>query len=448
MHHITSRKLVPVAFSAAVALCVVALAPPGAAVGGPSRPTAPSVSGTDTSVLREWNERAQGIAVGLRPTAHGQGRGMAMVQGAVYDAVNAIDRRHTAYLVDVEALDIAAGASTDAAIATAAHDVLRAIGPSSLWVGLDTALTNTLADVPDGPAEDEGVRAGRAAASAMLADRVGDGFMAPWTFVLGTEAGDWRPATPTALDPDPWVARLKPFLMRSSDQFRTEGPNPLTSAKYTKEFNEVKSLGALDSTTRTPDQTTAAIFWQTPPAALWNGLARDLVTGRGVGTADAARLLAMVNLAVADGGISCWSDKYRWNFWRPIAAIREAGTDGNPDTAADPGWRSLFDPSTPTSPPLATPPFPDHPSGHGCATSSAINSIRSFFGTDKIAVDMRSSRFPGEPRHFERLSLVVKEVIDARVWGGIHFRSADVQGTVLGQKVVRWMDKHYFQPVG
>ena len=181
---------------------------------------------------------------------------------------------------------------------------------------------------------------------------------------------------------------------------------------------------------------------------LWNGLARDLVTGRGVGTADAARLLAMVNLAVADGGIACWSDKYRWNFWRPIAAIREAGTDGNPDTVADPGWRSLFDPATPTSPPLATPPFPDHPSGHGCATSSAINSIRSFFGTDKIAVDMRSSRFPGEPRHFERLSLVVKEVIDARVWGGIHFRSADVQGTVLGQKVVRWMDRHYFQPVG
>ena len=376
MHHITSRKFVPVAFSAAVALCVVAVAPSGAAVGVPSRPTAPSVSSTDTSVLREWNERAQGIAVGLRPTAHGQGRGMAMVQGAVYDAVNAIDRGHTAYLLDVAALGIAPGASTDAAIATAAHDVLRAIAPSSLSAGLDTALANTLANVSDGPAEDEGVRAGRAAASAMLADRVGDGFMAAWTFDLGTEAGDWRPATPTALDPDPWVARLKPFLMRSSDQFRTEGPNPLTSAQYTKEFNEVKSLGALESTTRTPDQTTAAIFWQTAPAALWNGLARDLVTSRGVGTTDAARLLAMVNLAVADGGIACWSDKYRWNFWRPIAAIREAGTDGNPATVADPGWRSLFDPATPTSPPLVTPPFPDHPSGHGCATSSAINSVR------------------------------------------------------------------------
>jgi hypothetical protein len=372
---------------------------------------------------------------------------MAMVQGAVYDAVTAIDRSHAAYLVDVEALDVARWASTDAAIATAAHDVLHGIAPSELWAGLDTAWSNTLANVPDGPAEDEGVRAGRAAASAMLADRVGDGFMAPWTFVIGTEAGDWRPATPTALDPDPWVARLKPFLMRAPDQFRTEGPNALTSAAYTKDFNEVKSVGALNSTARTADQTTAAIFWQFPPAALWNGLARDLITGRALGTADSARLLAMLDLATADAAIACWSDKYRWNFWRPIAAIREADTDGNPRTVADPGWRSLFDPDTQTSPPLTIPAFPEHPSGHGCVTGAAVNTVRTFFGTDKIAVDIRSGRFPGVPRHFDRLSLVVKEVIGARVWGGIHFRTADVQGTVLGRKVVRWMHHHYFQPV-
>jgi hypothetical protein len=446
MLHITRRHLAPVALTAAAALCGAALAPPGAAAQATGHGAA-SASATDTTVLREWNLRAQGIAIGLRPSAHGQSRGMAMVQGAVYDAVTAIDRGHTAYLVDVHALGVEPWASTDAAIAAASHGVLRAITPSGLWADLDAALTATLAEIPDGPAENEGVRAGRAAASAMLASRVGDGFMAPWTFVIGTGAGDWRPATPTALDPDPWVARLRPFVMRASDQFRTQGPNDLTSAEYTKEFNEVKSLGALNSTTRTADQTTAAIFWQFAPAALWNGLGRDLIVDRGLGTADAARLLAMIDLATADAAIACWSDKYRWNAWRPIAAIREADTDGNPDTVADPGWRSLFDPATPTSPPLATPAFPEHPSGHGCVTGAAVNTVMTFFGTDKIAVDMRSGRFPGEPRHFERLSLITKEVIDARVWGGIHFRSADVQGTVIGRKVVHWMDRNYFQTV-
>ena len=447
MFQLRRRRLHPATVAAVAVVSAVALVPVGAAVGVASR-SAPAAATTDTSVLRAWNERAQGIAVGLRPTAHGQTRGMAMVQGAVYDAVNAIDRGHAAYLLDVDSLDVPAWASSDAAIATAAHDVLHGIAPSTAWPGLDTALADTLAAVPDGPAEDEGVRAGRAAAAAMLEARRGDGFMAPWTFVIGTEPGDWRPVTPTALDPDAWVARLRPFLMRAPDQFRTEGPNPLTSAEYTKEFKEVKSLGALDSATRTADQTMAAIFWQFAPAALYNGMARDLVVGRSVGTVDGARLLAMINLAAADGAIACWNDKYRWSSWRPMAAIREAGTDGNPATVPDAGWRPLFDPSTPTTPPLTTPPFPEHPSGHGCVTGASVGAFTEFFGTDKIAVDIRSGRFPGVPRHFERFSLITKEVIDARVWGGIHFRSADVQGTVIGRKVVHWMDRNYFQPVG
>jgi hypothetical protein len=155
----------------------------------------------------------------------------------------------------------------------------------------------------------------------------------------------------------------------------------------------------------------------------------------------------MVNFATADGAIACWNDKYHWKFWRPMAAIQEADTDGNPDTLADPTWKPLFDPSTPTSPALANPPFPDHPSGHGCISSAALNTAQDFFGTDKISFDVSSSRFPGQTRHFDRLSVALKEIIDARVWGGIHFRTADVQGTVIGKKVAHWIRTHHFGAV-
>jgi hypothetical protein len=189
-------------------------------------------------VLLEWNLRAQAVTTSLRPTAHGQARGTAMVAGAVYDAVNAVDRGHRPYLLNLRTLGIRRGASTDAAVATAAHHVLVALAPAQ-QATLDTAWSATLAAIPDGVAQDEGVRAGEAAAAAMLAARAGDGFMAPFTFDLGTGPGDWRPFPAGAFDPDPWVGQLKPFLLRSQDQFPSTGPNSLTSRRYTKEFNEV-----------------------------------------------------------------------------------------------------------------------------------------------------------------------------------------------------------------
>jgi PAP2 superfamily len=271
--------------------------------------------------------------------------------------------------------------------------------------------------------------------------------MAPFTFSIGLGAGDWRPLTATALDPDAWVGDLKPFLIEHPWQFRTKGPNPLTSAAYAEEFDEVKELGALNSATRTADQTTAAIFWQFAPVALWNRLARELSAERDVAVADEARLLAMINLAAADGAVGCWNDKQYWNFWRPRAAIQEADTDGNPATVADPTWEPLFHPTTATTPPLATPPFSEHPSGHGCVSGAVLHAFRDFFGTDTVAFDVHSGRFPGQPRHFDRFSLALKEIVDSRVWGGIHFRTADVQGAVLGKKVAHWMEKHYFQPI-
>jgi hypothetical protein len=411
----------------------------------------PAVAQAD--VVSDWNAIAQAETVPLRPTAHGQSRGIAMVEGAVYDAVNAIDRGFEPYLVDLDEVGAQPWDSEDAAAATAAYRVLLAITPLARHAGLDAAYTATLAAIPDGPIEQGGIDAGEAAAAAMLDARQGDGFMATFTPSIGTDAGDWRPigwpATP-ALDPDGWVGNLKPFLIESPSQFRSQGPNALTSAAYAEEFAEVKELGAQNSSTRTGDQTAAAVFWQFAPIALWNPVARGLAARYNLDTADRARLYAMVNLAAADAAIACWNDKYHWNFWRPRAAIREADTDGNPATIADPNWEPLFAPSTATTPPLSTPPFPDHPSGHGCLSGAVLNTMADFFGTDKVEFTVVSGRslngVPIAPRGFDRCSLALKEIIDARVWGGIHFRTADVQGTVIGKKVAHWLGKHYFEP--
>ena len=312
---------------------------------------------------------------------------------------------------------------------------------------LDTVYATTLAAIPPAATKDEGVRVGAAAAKAMLDARATDGYMATYTFDLRADAGRWRPLSAAATDPDAWVGNLKPFTIQSPSQFRSKGPNALTSAAYAKDYNEVKSLGARTSTTRTADETTAAIFWQFAPTVLYNRLARDLSTARQLDTTREARLLAMINLAAADGAISCWNDKYNWYFWRPRAAIQEAGTDGNAATEPDPAWEPLFHALTQTTPPLGTPPFPDHPSGHGCVSGAVLRTFREFFGTDKIAFDMWSGRYPTQPRHFTAFSQAMKEIIDARVWGGIHFRYADQQGAIMGKKVGFWLQKHYFQPV-
>jgi hypothetical protein len=267
--------------------------------------------------------------------------------------------------------------------------------------------------------------------------------------VIGTTPGAWRPTPPSfAMDPAPWVGNVRPFLVPSVDLLRTAGPNPLTSRAYARDFNEIKSIGALHSTTRTPDETGAAIFWQDHAFALWNRAFRNIAADRGLSLADSARMLAMTNLAAADAAIGCWHEKYRWNFWRPITAIREAGTDGNPATTADKDWLPLFDPSTPVAPgapPMVTPPFPDNPSGHTCATGAIVRTLQHFFGTDRVPFSMRSNE-SGTIRHFAALSDALREVINARVWAGIHFRTADVEGAQLGETVARYERRHYFQP--
>ena len=371
----------------------------------------------------------------------------AMVHGAVYDAVNATNRGHRPYLAQPPSNPTD---SKEAATAAAAFRVLVGIFPGQQGT-LQPIYDAYIAALPDNPpgSKAAGIAIGEATASAMLTARMNDGRFGPSPTPYPVAPGVWRPTPPNfANDPAPWIGNVRTFIVPSAEMLRTDGPNALTSIEYAEDFNEIKEIGSLTSLTRTPDQTDAAIFWQDHAHALFNRMFRALAASQNLDIVDSARLFAMENLAAADASIGCWNDKYYWQFWRPITAIREADTDGNPATAADAAWLPLFHPVTPvlTPPPLVTPPFPDHPSGHACGTSAFMHTLQGFFGTDKIAFSAFSNK-SGTTRSFDRFSDVLKEVIDARVWGGIHFRTADTQGSVLGKKVAHYLEKNYFQPV-
>jgi hypothetical protein len=442
-------------------------------------PASASAAQSTSATVRDWNLYASNALTnpstapdmpGIAQAPQAAALHVGMVQGAVYDAVNAIDGGHRPYLADLP--PASPSASKAAAAATAGHDVLvglKAAGgvtmlPQAVRDWLDAKYAATRAAIPDGPAEDDGVAAGAAAAAKMLETRAGDRRFDPFTVGEGTDPGEWRLAPPqgptgiVARDPAPWVGNVRPFLVPDVEMLRTDGPNALTSAAYAEDFNEVKEVGSLTSTTRTADQTAASIFWQDSGIAIWNRVFRAVAKSEDLNGVASARMLAMTNLAGADGSIGCWNDKYYWNFWRPITAIREAGSDGNPATEPDPAWLPLFDPSVSVSgPPLVTPGFPDHPSGHTCISGAFVHTLKAFFETDRIAFTAQSNKCPAPdpipptgtcpPRSFDRFSEALKEIIDARVWSGIHFRTADVQGAVLGKEVAHWLDKRYFQPV-
>ena len=413
--------------------------------------TAPAAARADA--VTDWNAIAtNSIVVVAGQAPHPSTLSFAMVQGAVYDAVNAIDGRYQPYLVKPAANP---WDSKDAAAATAAYKVLIGLfqGQQAALKPVYDAYIAGLADVPAG-SRAAGVAVGEAAAEAMLTSRQNDGRNppGPFPFVFGTDPGEWRLAPPqggiVAVDGAPWVGGVRPFMVPDVEMLRTDPPNAVTSGAYTEDYNEVKELGSLNSTKRTADETEAAIFWQDHGFAIWNRVMRSLATSS---TADNARMFAMADLAAADAAIGCWDSKYYYNYWRPITAIREGDNDGNPATEGDPGWTPLFDPSVAVSgAKLVTPGFPDHPSGHGCGSSAILHSLQDFFGTDKVtftATSNKCSPAPCTARTFDRFSNALKEIIDARVWGGIHFRTADVAGAVLGKKVAHWERKHYFQPV-
>jgi hypothetical protein len=390
--------------------------------------------------VTKWNEIAVGTINAQPPLTSAPPAGavfMAMVQGAVYGAVNAVDRHGRPYLVDRSYPK----ASADAAAATAAFRVLDSLFSATNHATLQAAYDATLLAIADGASKQQGIEVGAMAADAMLAEGHDSRTVIGCTFGSGLP-GVWQPlAGPTGplCDPTVWVANAKPFVLNSPSQFRTAGPYSLGSPEYAAELAEVKSLGEINSITRTAYQTHAAPFWQTNPAANYNAMARRFVDQFSLGVTDSARLFAMLDLSAADTIINTWNDKYYWNFWRPITAIR----------STDPTWTPLFDPSLPAAiggigPPLITPPYPEHPSGATAYASASMHALASFFGTDEMTFYATSSRFPGEQRAFTRFSDLTNEILGARIWAGIHFRNTDVQAANLGREVENYINTQYF----
>jgi hypothetical protein len=282
----------------------------------------------------------------------------------------------------------------------------------------------------------------------MIAARHDDGRFGPSQWVPNEDPGHWWPQTDPntgqqVLDPTPWVGGVKPFVMETSSQFRTPGPNELSSTAWAADFNEVKKLGAANSTARTADQTYIARWWQSTPVAIWNAVASDLSVRNDLDLLDTARLLAMENLSGADAAINCWNDKYYWDFWRPANAIARAGEDKNPATEAEVGWA-----------PLIAAPYPEHPSGHLCLDGAHTRVLQMFFD-DEIDGDFQITSMstllqPTDPRSrtFESFSQALEELVEARIWAGLHFRTADVQGRKLGQNIAEYAAANYLQPVG
>jgi vanadium-dependent haloperoxidase-like protein len=417
----------------------------------------------DTAVQR-WNATALAALMNA-PSAATPGAGqpptvgaihMAMVQGAVYDAVDSIVGGFEPYL-DVPAAP--SDASMDAAVISAAHDVLTEVIPlvapltdttirDAILARIETQYTNELGAISASSQKVDGEAAGAAAAGAMLADRADDGRFPsdPFTFTSGTGIGEWRPTNGVS-DPFAWVARVRPFTLPRTSRFRTAGPNPVGSDAYTEDYNEVKASGAATGSTRTAEQTAVATFYIPNPVEMFNRTFRTIATDNGLDQADQARLFAMLNMAGADALINCWDDKAYYSFWRPVTAIQLGDTDGNSATVGDASWQPFIStfPGPVAGTFLPTPPYPDHPSGYACLTSSMMHTGKHFFGTNRFPFTV--TRIAGTSvtsRDYPRFGAVVNDVIDARVWLGIHFRTADEQAALLGKKVARWLHERFF----
>ncbi|WP_243057153.1 vanadium-dependent haloperoxidase [Nocardioides sp. SR21] len=440
-----------------LALAVGGASAPASQASGPGHGHGPDVSG---DAVRAWNQIAVDTLIGLPGPAGGAPPAAAvhvgMVQGAVFDAVNAIAHREfRPYLLHKR---FPRWASQDAATAAAAYGVLHDI-VSTVPVGLtdeqratrlatlDTQYADALAAVPDGWAETKGVAAGEAAAAAMIADRQGDGRFGPSQWVPNSAPGHWSPSLDPVtnqpiLDPTPWVGGVRPFTMTSSSQFRTAGPLALTSTQWATDFNEVKAIGSATSAVRTAEQGYIARWWQSTPVRSWNEVARDLADRNDLNALDTARMLALANLSGADAAINCWNDKYYWDFWRPLNAIRRAAEDGNAGTEPDAAWT-----------PLISAPYPDHPSGHLCLDGAYTTILRAYFGNTiqggYSITSVSSLLLAGEAtvRTFGSFSQVLDEIVEARIWAGLHFRTADRQGKWLGIRVAWHAGTHYLRPL-
>jgi hypothetical protein len=394
---------------------------------------AQAVASTSPAAVITWNgiARRAAIQVAGQTTAHAMAS-IAFTQAAVYDAVVAIKGGYQPYQVRLGQLP---DASLDAAVATAAHHVLVHYFPTQ-QAALDTDYAAALAAVPDGVAKAAGVAVGQTTAAGIIARRQGDGLEADIGFTMPAPgSGVWQ--LPAGQNPmTPWASKLRPFLLQSPDQFRPGPPAALTSRAWAADFNEVKTIGSIDSPSRTAEQTDIARFWTTNPVVQYNAAFEKIALDRGLDTLQTARLFAMGNLVGADALIACFDAKYTYLSWRPQFAIPLGDSDGNPATVGNPTWKPL----------LGAPPHPEYPSGHGCLTGAEAEVLAAFLGTNRIDVDLTSTvpNLLQPQRHYERVTDLTREVMNARVWGGIHFRDATVQGMALGRKVANWTLKRYF----
>jgi len=389
-------------------------------------------------VVLDWNAYAASAIIGVSGQVPPRALiRLAMVHLAMYDAVNAIEG--VPFETYAGPLIVDRPASADAAAAAAAHDVLVALFPTQT-ADLDGKYAASLAAVPDGLGKLNGIAVGQRAASAILAVRAQDGRDATVAYVPGSGPGVWEPTPPAFLGAQaPEIPFVQPFTMHAASQFRPEPPPSLISKEWAQDYNEVKALGAAVGSSRTAEQTEIARFWSDNPPLQWNRAWRALSIAKGLGRLDNARYFAILTTASADALIACWDAKYFYNFWRPVTAIRAGDSDGNSETTPDRTWISL----------IVTPNHPEYPAAHGCFSAASTETLKHFFGTDQIAfsIDSTVAGLVTSVRTYGRFSDALAEVLEARIYGGMHYRNSTRVGANIGKQVARFTARHFFQPV-
>jgi hypothetical protein len=423
--------------SALVSVAMVAGTPQGIAAsrapatGPPSRVCHPAA---DPGVISDWNTTtvATLITDAVRSPAETFVY-LGFTHTAMHNAVNGITREYELYKWRVHGRQCA---SPEAAAASAAYRLLLNYFPDSK-PRLDAAYALSLDGVPDGWAEDAGVRYGMRAAARIIDLRADDGRYSSLEFTRPPAPGVWRPtADPPVSFSTPWLSEMTPLVMDTSDQFRPGPPPALTSDTYAREFNEVKDFGSTTDSMRSDEQTQTAMFFSDTGVGGLQAALGDLASRHGMDISDSARLFAVADVAACDAAVATWDAKFHYAFWRPVTAIHLAGSDGNDATKRDPEWTSL----------IAAPPYPDYTSGLNSAVGSVSRAVARVLGTNRIDLFITSAA-AGETRHYSFAGPLNRNAIDARVWSGLHFRTADVVGNHLAQRVATLVFRSAFRPV-
>ncbi|MCU1296819.1 MAG: hypothetical protein JWO91_1097 [Acidobacteriaceae bacterium] len=391
------------------------------------------------NAVTDWNSiaitAARSSTAPGSATAGGAGIYVAYMQLAVYNAVNAIDGRFEPYKYSLTA---PAGASADAAAIEAAYRTLLYLLPdqySSLFIQYNISL----GAIPNGPEKVSGQSLGLASANALIALRAGDGRGAsvPYSFPPAPVPGVWILTPGTIAPQTPWVGQMRPFTFDDPARFLPDEPPPdLLSSTWANDYNQVKTLGALNSTVRTPQQKEIGLFWTDHTTSQYGRLLRAKATELNLSLADTARLFGMAYAAEADSLIGCYNAKYHFSFWRPVTAIRNGDIDGNPDTVADTNWLPL----------ATTPSHPEYTAAHACLTGALADILKAYFGSPNLRISVTSA-VTGTTHNFNSIREWQNEVEFARIYAGFHYHHSLVQGFVLGHKVAQNVVANYFRPV-